>query len=272
MGARYGKGFAVRVATALVLLPLWLLAVLVPPARPVLVGLVAIFVGVGISEYYAMAKTARTSRVAGVLIGAAIVAVAGFGTFEQAVFAMTGALLVLAVMHLFHARGSIAELAASLFGVFYVGWLGAYVVFVHALESGPGMVLMLIVAVALTDVGAYFAGKQLGRHKMAPVVSPNKTWEGAFGGLLLATAGVWTLGEINVALGIDLPAWPAVRLVLIGALLSAVSQLGDLMKSAIKRDAGVKDSGTILPGHGGMLDRCDGFLFAAPVLYYIAVL
>lgn len=272
MGARYGKGLAVRIATALVLLPLWLLAVLVPQGRVVLVVLVALFVGVGISEYYAMAKTARASRVAGVLIGAAIVLISGFGTITQAALAVTGTLPALTAVHLVRARGSIAELATSLFGVFYVGWLGAYVVLVHALEFGPGLVLMLIVAVALTDVGAYFTGKQLGRHKMAPVVSPNKTWEGAFGGLFAAAAGVWALHEIHDALGIDLPPWTAVRLIVTGVALSAVSQLGDLMKSAIKRDAGVKDSGTILPGHGGMLDRCDGFLFAAPVLYYIAVL
>jgi len=127
--------------------------------------------------------------------------------------------------------------------------------------------------VALSDTGAYFAGKNFGRHKMAPRVSPKKTWEGSIGGLLLAMAGIGVIyGIHNYTQTKYLPAWPLYRYVLVGLVLAIVGQVGDLVESMLKRDAGVKDSGQVLPGHGGVLDRCDGFLFAGPVMYYLLFL
>jgi phosphatidate cytidylyltransferase len=133
--------------------------------------------------------------------------------------------------------------------------------------------MLLLAAVVFTDTFAYFIGKNFGKRKLAPVVSPKKTWEGAIGGFVFA---------IGIAVGLcyasrafewtAFPDWSALRYALAAAGVSAVAQLSDLVKSSVKRDAGVKDSGTIFPGHGGALDRCDGFLFSAPVLYYMTVL
>jgi phosphatidate cytidylyltransferase len=110
----------------------------------------------------------------------------------------------------------------------------------------------------------------LGKHKMAPKVSPNKTWEGAAAGLIGAVAGASALWALRIYGDLDaLPNWPLWRYMHAGALVSIVAQIGDLTESCLKRDAGVKDSGNFFPGHGGVLDRTDGFLFAAPVLYYL---
>ena len=119
---------------------------------------------------------------------------------------------------------------------------------------------MMFTAILLTDIGCYYSGTHLGKHKLAPVISPNKTIEGAIGGAICAVIGALVVG---IFLGAE---W---YLSLIGGLLCTVcAQLGDLSESLIKRDAGVKDSGNSLPGHGGFLDRCDSFIFTIPVMYY----
>ena len=136
------------------------------------------------------------------------------------------------------------------------------------------LLAVLLTAVICSDTGAYFAGRSLGRHKLAPKVSPNKTWEGSVGGVLAAVAGMAVLYGLRGALRgvVMLPAWPVLVYVLVGVVLAVIGQVGDLAESMLKRDAGVKDSGGIFPGHGGVLDRCDGILFAAPALYYMVLL
>lgn len=123
----------------------------------------------------------------------------------------------------------------------------------------PWLVVLLLATVWLTDTGAFLFGSKWGRRKLAPEVSPNKTWEGAWGGLLLGllAAGLcswWRLGVLE-------PSW-----LFAGLVISVSGQLGDLFESMFKRFAGVKDSGTLLPGHGGMLDRLDSLIVAAPIL------
>ena len=130
-------------------------------------------------------------------------------------------------------------------------------VYVRQQEAGAWLVLLLMLIVAMADSGGYFAGKRFGKHKLAPAVSPGKTWEGFSGGLiancLLATV-------LSVSLEVDL----LLMLVLV-VPTSLISVLGDLLESMLKRHAGIKDSGVILPGHGGILDRVDGVTAAAPV-------
>jgi phosphatidate cytidylyltransferase len=126
-------------------------------------------------------------------------------------------------------------------------------------QADPWLVFLLFAIVWLGDTAAYYAGSRLGRHKMAPVVSPKKSWEGSLAGFAtsIASAAVWSwwrLGRVD---------W---KLLAAAALVAAAAQVGDLVESMIKRGSGVKDSGHLLPGHGGMLDRIDALLFAAPVL------
>jgi phosphatidate cytidylyltransferase len=160
--------------------------------------------------------------------------------------------------------------AATLLGLLYVSLsLGLLVVVqVSPVSWGLGKqwVFYLLVVVWLGDTGAYYAGRALGRHALAPLISPKKTIEGALGGLV---------GNILAAMlgkQILLPDAPLPQLLVLGIVLGIVSQIGDLSESALKRSAGVKDSSNLLPGHGGMLDRIDGVLFASPVMFGYLVL
>ncbi len=127
----------------------------------------------------------------------------------------------------------------------------------HGAVRGPQLVLWLLLVVIAADIGAYFAGRSLGRHKMAPRVSPGKTWEGAGGGLLAVMLVAWG-GAAHFGLAV-LPC------VAFGCLVGVFSVVGDLTESMFKRSAGLKDSGTLLPGHGGVLDRIDSMTAAAPL-------
>ncbi len=139
-------------------------------------------------------------------------------------------------------------------------WLS--VVYLLTLDNGPVLLTVLILLVVSADVGAYFAGKALGKHKLAPAVSPGKTWEGLWGGLVCVIA-------VTVLVGFNLPdSYAHLRiesLLLVGLATGGASALGDLTFSMFKRCSGVKDSGSLLPGHGGLLDRLDSICGAAPV-------
>jgi len=163
------------------------------------------------------------------------------------------------------------DLTAPAFGLLYVSWCGAHFVLLHGTDGrGAALVTFLICLIALSDTGAYFTGKAIGKRKLAPRISPNKTWEGAFGAVCAAMIGAVVFHYLRGwAPFAGLPAFGILGYLMAGATLSVVGQLGDLAESALKRAAGEKDSGTVLPGHGGILDRCDGFLFGGPILYYI---
>lgn len=150
--------------------------------------------------------------------------------------------------------------AAAQIGLIYTGWLPAAIV---ALSSvGRGGLLGFWLTIWLTDIGAYFGGRLFGRHKLIVRVSPGKTWEGAVTGTVLAVAGIWLLSPWLASLHGFPGGWAAAAFAL---AVSVVGQIGDLVESVLKRHGGVKDSGRLLPGHGGVLDRFDSALFAAPV-------
>jgi phosphatidate cytidylyltransferase len=160
----------------------------------------------------------------------------------------------------------LAGLIKQGFGLFYCGLGFGCLALLAAMPQGRMLVLFTILSVVAADVGAYYAGHKWGRHKLSPRLSPGKTWEGFFGGLVLAGMAGAVMGATGaLPYGVFTP--------LVGAMvLAAMSVAGDLFESLIKRSVGVKDSGNILPGHGGILDRLDGLLLAAPVLYLIQVM
>lgn len=169
----------------------------------------------------------------------------------------------------------IVNVATTALGALYCGWLPCHLLLIRQIgqtrisafqfshSEGLCLLLFTFVAVAITDIGAYYFGVKFGKHKLAEVVSPKKTVEGAIGGAICAIA-VSALAVFYTHLSFCQA--------LVGGLIITLSaQLGDLSESLIKRDAGVKDSSDILPGHGGMLDRFDGYIFAIPVAYYFFV-
>lgn len=164
-------------------------------------------------------------------------------------------------------RPAVQSMSTTVFFGLWVGFLGSFaMLLVQRPGVGPLAVLAVIGAAILSDIGGYAFGVTLGRHKLAPRVSPNKTWEGLLGGLLVATAA----GAIVLPL-IDERFTPLIGAMIAGSAAIA-SVIGDLAESMVKRSLGVKDLGDVLPGHGGVLDRVDGILFALPVGYVVAVL
>jgi phosphatidate cytidylyltransferase len=159
---------------------------------------------------------------------------------------------------------SIPALAVTLFGILYVSWLLSHLTLLRGLPHGKRLIFYLLLLVWSGDTGAYYAGSLLGTHPLAPMISPKKTIEGAVGGLGASLIASY------VAYRTFLPLLGAHDWIMLGVLLAIVAQIGDLCESMIKRGVNVKDSGTLLPGHGGLLDRLDGVMFAAPVLYYYA--
>jgi phosphatidate cytidylyltransferase len=265
----------VRLVTAVVLLPFVLVLVLVPLLRPVFVMAVAGLVLLGLREYYALARALghQTAGITGGFVGLLIMLSAGFAPSAVTPLLVFGA-LALCIAHLWRGHHGLGAVAASVFGVVYVPWFAAHVLMVHGIgPSGPGLTLLLLATIIASDTGAYFAGKGFGRHKLAPRTSPNKTWEGALGGMIAGLAAGAILYAIDRETGLapQFPGWPLPAYLAAAAVFAALGQLGDLVESMLKRDAGVKDAGALFPGHGGVLDRCDGFLFAAPALYYIAL-
>ena len=165
------------------------------------------------------------------------------------------------------------DTAQGLFGLIYIAYPLTLIPLLWSKENGPTLVLFLMVCVWTGDVAALYVGRAFGKHKLAPRLSPGKTWEGAIasivGSILAATIVVLIADALtargNLLLHISQPLW---QTLLLAAILNIAAQVGDLLESAIKRGAGVKDSGTMLPGHGGILDRIDALLLATPILWF----
>jgi phosphatidate cytidylyltransferase len=161
-------------------------------------------------------------------------------------------------------RWSLTELAVTYLGIIYIGGLASYLIILrqHFPDGWSYLWLTLILTWAV-DTGAYFTGKAWGKHFLCPQLSPGKTWEGSLGGIF---AGVLVAGIAGKFLPVWLSTW---QLLVIGLITAVVGQVGDLVESAFKRQAGMKDSGKLLPGHGGILDRFDSLILIAPSLYYL---
>lgn len=156
---------------------------------------------------------------------------------------------------------SFGDLAATFFTPLYAGWLLSHIILLRHLPAGLHFVILLFVATWSTDTFAYFVGINLGRHKLAPVLSPNKSIEGSLGGLTGSVLVSLIIGLIGGQL-------PVMQYIVLGLLIGITGQVGDIFESALKRLAGVKDSGRLIPGHGGILDRFDSLYLTAPVVYY----
>ena len=154
----------------------------------------------------------------------------------------------------------IANVATTVLGFVYCGWFPLHLLFLRELPDGIGYTLLLFFAVILTDTMCYYTGCQFGKHKLSAVISPNKTIEGSAGGTIFCV-----LFSVIFGYFIQLPWYHSLVL---GFLIAGFAQIGDLCESMIKRDAGVKDSSNILPGHGGFLDRTDSYILTIPVVYY----
>ena len=163
-------------------------------------------------------------------------------------------------------RTLLPDMALAGFGLLYVGWTLSYLLRIRSLSEGLWLIFFLVLVTWAGDTGAYYTGISLGRRPLAPTLSPKKTVEGLIGGWLFAVAAALAASYWF------LPSFGPLNAIAASFLLTGAGLIGDLSESALKRSAGVKDSGWLLPGHGGMLDRIDSLLFTSPVFYYYVVL
>ena len=260
-----------RVYAALVFLPLFYFLVrYLPPIA--LIALVVAAAFLALAEFYRFHfRDASASIAMGLGLGSAGLLLASLQwpglVPERAVFLVI--LVALLTSSLFSSRGlkrSLVDSAVLVFGVLYVGLTLGHLLLTRALDGGEYLILFLFLVTWAGDSGAYYAGVSLGSRQLAPVISPNKTVEGLIGGFALALVAAWA-GRLWF-----LPSFSVPDCVATGLLLTAAGLLGDLTESAMKRSASVKDSGRLIPGHGGMLDRLDSLMFTAPVFYYYVTL
>lgn len=244
--------------------------------------LLALTAGVAAWEFFRIARAAGYEPIAllGVPLAAALpLLVHGYRLgFNPPVLTMLTIVALIIFATTVGARGvaghAIGATAVTILGIVYCG---AAVSFAYGLRyqdyvvgaaAGCTFLLYPLVLTWTSDTGAYFVGRAIGRHRLIPSVSPGKTVEGALGALVLTALASWLYARFLLVPLASLALRPAMA-VLIGVILSIVVQLGDLAESLIKREAGVKDSSHLLPGHGGVLDRIDGLLFALPAAYLI---
>ena len=256
-----------RTPTALVLLAVLFSAVQWSPPF-VFFLVVQAFIVAALVEFYNLArrKKLQPQRAAGIT-AALLLGVPSHFTTVPLTLALFGSLLFLGLYYLAYARtlerimAVPGSLAVTFFGVIYVAFSLDFFPLLR-IQWGPPHVYFLFAVIFLGDTGAYIFGKWLGRHKMSPLISPNKTWEGCVGGLALACAGAAGAQQIFLR-SVGLP-----QAVLCGFFVHAVAQLSDPLESLFKRAVGVKDSSNLLPGHGGFLDRVDSLILAGPFFYF----
>jgi phosphatidate cytidylyltransferase len=256
-----------RVLTALVLVPIAVWSILFAPPQ-VFLCVVAVFAVLCFREYARITEAwAMPGYVAGLLI-----LIAPLNQAALIVFLTALAALCLTMQGDDFAKGA-ARAGALVMGVAYVfgAWKTAILLqeidspALRHLTAGRYWLLFALMVNWIGDTGAYYVGRKFGRHKLAPLISPGKSWEGAFASAV--TSLIFGMVFLPLAIG-GTPLWAAAA---ISLAANAAGQTGDLAESALKRGAGVKDSGTMLPGHGGMLDRLDSSLFAMPVVYTLVM-
>jgi phosphatidate cytidylyltransferase len=277
-----------RLLTALVALPILILSIILPYLLPqfeqanwLFLLLAAAAIGAGLFEFFSLTKKLELKADASIaFLGASAFYVAFlFDAPAKApdllIATLAAFLIFVLITQTFRFQADFSKMLAgvgvTILGVLYVAFLGGFIVSMRVgftettvpFLSTKLLGFFFLVSMG-ADVGAYYAGRTFGKHKLIPKVSPGKTWEGVVGGVVLssafaALASAWFFPEFPFKFSIP-----------IAIVMCAVGILGDLAESAMKRGAGAKDAASILPGHGGLLDRLDSLLFAAPILYYFA--
>jgi phosphatidate cytidylyltransferase len=270
-----------RILTALVLIPLVLFLVFLEPRWQWLFTLaVAAVAALAGWEFLGLAERggAKPPRVA-VVVALALLFAGNFEYPDQTAPIFGGLSLGLLIYCTFRSsvEHMMADMATSIFCLLYVGLTLIALPNLREQANGPSLVAFLLCVIWAGDIAALYVGRGLGRLKLAPSLSPNKTWEGTLGsvaGSLLAAGGLlwlanWLAQWDSAKLSYSEDLWYWLGL---AVLVNVAAQVGDLAESALKRSVGVKDSGSLLPGHGGVLDRVDALLLAAPVLWYALVI
>jgi len=237
--------------------------------------LASVMIGIGLLEFFNLVerKGIFVYKYFGIIIGMCVPVIIYFQMGGEGYFTLEPFFIVIACLFIFvlqfirrDSSQALVSIAVTLFGLLYIAWFFSFFIKLKFLHNGALLVSFLILVTKMGDVGAYLIGNVIGRHNLIPRISPHKTVEGTMGGLIFSVMTA-------VACKSFLPVFPYGHLIVLGLLLGILAQVGDLAESLLKRDSGVKDSGSALSGFGGMLDLIDSLLFTTPIFYfYIVVL
>jgi phosphatidate cytidylyltransferase len=220
-------------------------------------------------ELFRMYEKVRPVRLAAFIALAGIAVAAMEGGERQVLLALVASLPLMFLLGVSAPREGgpslTAALSLTMFGVVWVGMAIGHAILLRELDHGGGLVVAVLLGTFLGDTGAYLGGRLLGTRKLAPRISPNKTWEGLVAGIIVATFVVWWYGLSNEWMGGEKGA-------ILGFAVALAAPVGDLLESAVKRDAGTKDAGTLFGAHGGALDRLDAAFFTLVTGYYVWLL
>lgn len=267
-----------RILTAVIVLPFLIASILISWLWWLFVLMAAASFVLALWEFYVLAKRLqlKPDPVPGFVAGAALITISiqNQPALNLLLFLLVIIVLVIATLINAMLRGApfdkmIASTGATILGVLYVALLGTHLVLIRTgfePQLSAHLLSFFFLVLMGSDSGAYYVGRAIGKHKLAPTISPGKTWEGVVGGIAAALgmavlAHYWFFREL-----------PLKWMLPLALTMSIVGILGDLVESALKRSASAKDAANILPGHGGLLDRLDSLLFNAPLLYYFAII
>lgn len=256
----------IRILSALLGIPL--LLVLAYLGGNFWLALVLVLAAVSLYEFYDMARQGRHRPMLGLGYGLLLLFMLVFTAtldvgYGGVLPCFLGLLITAILLLWYYPERQVVDAAVTWFGALYTGVFFSYAILLENQASTPFYALLLVFLLTwASDTGGYFAGRWLGCRQLAPVLSPKKTWAGAGGAILLTVAVAVVLGWGR---------YPVLHTVLLGVTASLMAQAGDLTVSAIKRHFGVKDAGHIIPGHGGVLDRFDSFMWVLPLVFYFVV-
>jgi phosphatidate cytidylyltransferase len=262
-----------RLITALIALPILIASILIKPLAPLFVLIAIAAMVAGLYEFWFLGRKVGANADVVVGYGAATAIFAAFYFNEVEYLLIILPLFVIATLTTATLRGApfdkmLISVGVTITGVCYVVLLGGHLVAIRTAwpdrTLSAHLLSFFFLVIMGSDAGAYYTGRAFGKHKLAPKISPGKTWEGAVGGfaaslLLAVVSHYWFFPELSLKAALPL-----------AAVMCVLGVIGDLAESALKRGAGAKDAANILPGHGGLLDRLDSLLFNAPVIYYFA--
>ena len=262
-----------RVITGAVGVPLVILAIWFGDPWPWFSLLIAAAALAGTYEFYKIANFDGREPLLylGILYSLALVLSPHYRNPDVLPTVITATILISLICLLWRSskEGAFRNWAWTIVGALYVGWMLSHWLSLRGLEDGRNWVYLAILTTFANDTGAYFIGRARGKRKLAPAISEGKTREGAIGGLICAILGAIVIATVlNLIFPFTFRYW---QIILLGFLVSLFAQLGDLVESLLKRNMGVKESGNLLPGHGGILDRFDSLIFVGAVVYYYVI-
>jgi phosphatidate cytidylyltransferase len=240
---------------------------------PLLIVAVGAAAALGAWEFYRLGThaEARPLTLFGVIWAVLFVAAALFQVdWATASLLASAAVLPLVWLIIFRRDTWLQSWGWTVTGILYMGWMLGHYVMLRRLDHGRELVMLALFTTFACDTSAYFVGRAWGKHHMTPTISPHKTWEGAAGGFAGAVAAALALHFLLNLGGWSLPL-SRLEVVGVGCLIGVMAQVGDILESLLKRRAGVKDSGNLLPGHGGVLDRIDSLVFTGVIVYYFVL-